>query len=67
MGEKNSEEAKMAFLEHLGKFRRRAIFSLLAIVICTGIGYGFREFIFRWLKKPQGMLTPSISLPHMKG
>jgi sec-independent protein translocase protein TatC len=65
MGEKNSEEAKMTFLEHLGEFRRRAIFSLLAIVICTGICYGFREFIFRWLKKPLGnTYTLHFFTPH---
>lgn len=43
---------KMTFLEHLDEFRRRIVYSAIAIAVTTGGSFVFREQIFEFLARP---------------
>jgi len=44
--------ARMTFLEHLDELRKRLLYSILAIGIAFGGAWGFREYIFNFIRRP---------------
>jgi sec-independent protein translocase protein TatC len=50
--EPKAETGAMPFLEHLEELRKRLIKAFLAIIVCSGIAFGFREYIFEFIKIP---------------
>ncbi len=60
--EELTEGKQMSFLEHLEELRTRLLRSIYAIIICTGVGFYFRDAIYAYLSKP---LTDSLVALHM--
>ena len=48
--------ANMSILEHLTELRRRILYSLLAVAVCSAISYGFLDRIMAFLMEPAGKL-----------
>ena len=44
--------ARMTFLEHLDELRKRLLYSILAIGVAFGGAWGFREYIFNFIRYP---------------
>jgi sec-independent protein translocase protein TatC len=50
----------MTFLEHLEELRQRLVRSLLALVVATGVCWGWREQIFHFLTEPLRAYAPDV-------
>lgn len=57
---------RMTFLEHLDELRRRIFFSLIALVLGTGVCWFFREQIFVFLKQPGDATIADFNLVYTK-
>lgn len=55
-GENNELTANMSMLEHLTELRRRILYSLLSVAVCSAIAYGFLDRIMAFLMEPAGKL-----------
>lgn len=44
--------ARMTFLEHLDELRKRILYSFIAIGVAFGGAWGFREYIFNFIRRP---------------
>jgi len=52
---------QMSFLEHLEELRKRLLRSVYALIIASGVGFYFRDYIYAYLSKP---LTDSLTALH---
>lgn len=54
--QKPEQAGEMSMLEHLKELRRRILYSLLAVAVCSIAAYGFLDEIVAWLIEPAGKL-----------
>ena len=52
--------AKMTFLEHLDEFRKRLIYSLIAVAAAFAVAWFFREEVFTFLSVPIRNVVPKL-------
>ena len=58
--EENELGGRMTFLEHLDELRKRILYSLIALVVTSAVGWIFREQIFQILRAPLGDAVPNL-------
>src|SRR5207237_6368623 len=54
------DDAKMSFMEHLGKLRVRIVRALTALLIGTVIALPFSQYLVDWLAKPVTKLNYTL-------
>lgn len=51
------QDQEVSFWEHLGELRARILRCLIALAICTGIGWAMVDSVLAWLTRPVGTLV----------